>query len=92
MTIPQRMMNVLGIEEGDEIQFTVSGKDIVKSVHCKTVPAHLVPKEVEEAIAKSRKDVKEGRTGDSERFQKRMREVGATPALAATAKAKAATR
>jgi bifunctional DNA-binding transcriptional regulator/antitoxin component of YhaV-PrlF toxin-antitoxin module len=91
MTIPQRMMNVIGIEEGDELQFTVEGKDIVKTVHCKTVPAHLVPEDVAAAIAKSRKDVKEGRTGDIDRLARRMREVGTIPAKAMAAKAKAGT-
>jgi bifunctional DNA-binding transcriptional regulator/antitoxin component of YhaV-PrlF toxin-antitoxin module len=72
ITIPQRMMNVLDLDEGDELQFLVRGNDLVKVVPCKPVPAHLVTKDVAAAIAKSRKEVKAGKTGDIGRLAKRL--------------------
>ncbi len=76
MTIPQRMMNVLDLAEGDELQFTVSGKQIEKTIPCKSVPTSLVTDDVAVAIAESRKEVKANKTGDAERLAKRMRKQG----------------
>ena len=76
MTVPQRMMNVLDLDEGDELQFTVSGKQIERTVPCRSVPAHLVTEDVAAAIAESRKEVKANDIGDAERLAKRMREQG----------------
>jgi hypothetical protein len=68
------MMNALELDEGDELQFTVSGKEIEKTVPCKSVPAHLVTDEVAAAIAESRKEIKANKTGNADRLAKRMRE------------------
>ncbi len=75
ITVPQRLMNVLDIDEGDELQVTVEDKRIVNAVPCRSVPAHLVSPEVAAAIEESRREIKANEAGDEHELARRIREA-----------------
>lgn len=71
-TVPQRLMNVLGLTEGDELRVTVEDNEITKVVPFTSIPAHFVTGELAEAIEESRRELREGKTGDADALAKRL--------------------
>src|SRR5256885_35553 len=64
VTIPQRLMNVLGLSEGDELQVLVKGNQINEVRACKVVPTHLFSSDVIAALEAREKEIKEGKASE----------------------------
>jgi bifunctional DNA-binding transcriptional regulator/antitoxin component of YhaV-PrlF toxin-antitoxin module len=61
LTVPQRLLDVLDLAEGDEIQIEVSDGQIVGTHACKTVPTALLGKELLSKIRKREERLVEGK-------------------------------
>jgi AbrB family looped-hinge helix DNA binding protein len=61
ITVPQRMMNLLGLSEGDELQIEVKGNQISAVRPCKVVPTHLFSSEIVAALEAREKEIKSGK-------------------------------
>lgn len=77
VTVPQRLMNLLGLDEGDELRVTFDDNEITKVVPFTSVPAHFVTDERAAAIEESRKEIREGKTGDVDALAKRLQKGAA---------------
>jgi bifunctional DNA-binding transcriptional regulator/antitoxin component of YhaV-PrlF toxin-antitoxin module len=61
LTLPQRLLDVLGLAEGDEIQIEVSDGQIVGTHACKTIPTTLLGKELLSKIRKREERLVQGK-------------------------------
>lgn len=61
ITVPQRLMNALGLAEGDEIQIEVRGNQIGDARACKVVPTHLFSSDIVAALEKREQEMQSGR-------------------------------
>jgi bifunctional DNA-binding transcriptional regulator/antitoxin component of YhaV-PrlF toxin-antitoxin module len=61
MTVPHRLLNVLGLSEGDEIQIEVADGQIVGTHACKAVPTALLSDELLSKIKKREAQLVEGK-------------------------------
>jgi bifunctional DNA-binding transcriptional regulator/antitoxin component of YhaV-PrlF toxin-antitoxin module len=61
LTVPQRLLSVLALAEGDEIQITVEDGRIVSAQPCKSVPTALLPDDLMSKIKAREKLLAEGK-------------------------------
>ncbi|MGD0931305.1 MAG: hypothetical protein ABR902_11700 [Candidatus Korobacteraceae bacterium] len=61
LTVPQRLLDVLGLAEGDEIQIEVSDGQIVGTHACKTIPTALLGKDLLSKIRKREEHLIQGK-------------------------------
>lgn len=61
ITVPQRLMNALGLSEGDELQVEVKGNQISDVRPCKVVPTHLFSSEIVAALEAREKEIQSGK-------------------------------
>ncbi|MFZ0792582.1 MAG: AbrB/MazE/SpoVT family DNA-binding domain-containing protein [Candidatus Korobacteraceae bacterium] len=61
LTLPQRLLDVLGLAEGDEIQIEVADGQIVGTHACKTIPTALLGKELLSKIRKREERLVQGK-------------------------------
>lgn len=61
VTIPQRMLDVLGLSEGDEIQIEISNGQIVSTQACKSVPTAMLPQDLLAKINSREAEILAGR-------------------------------
>ncbi len=61
LTLPQRLLDVLGLAEGDEIQIEVSDGQIVGTHACKTIPTALLGKGLLSKIRKREERLIQGK-------------------------------
>ncbi len=61
ITVPQRLMNVLGLSEGDELQIEVKGNQINEVRPCKVVPTHLFSSEIVAALQAREREIRSGK-------------------------------
>lgn len=64
ITVPQRLLNLLDLAEGDEIQITTESGRVVSTQPCKSVPTALLPDDVMSKIREREKLLIEGRGVD----------------------------
>jgi bifunctional DNA-binding transcriptional regulator/antitoxin component of YhaV-PrlF toxin-antitoxin module len=62
VTVPQRLLNLLHLEEGDEIRLEVTGDQITKVEACKVVPTHFFSPAVLKQIAMREAEPSHGRS------------------------------
>jgi bifunctional DNA-binding transcriptional regulator/antitoxin component of YhaV-PrlF toxin-antitoxin module len=83
ITVPQRLMNVLGLSEGDELQIEVKGNQINEVRPCKVVPTHLFSSEIVAALEAREREI---RSGKGKRLEPSdLKPQGKTPVPAAVA-------
>jgi bifunctional DNA-binding transcriptional regulator/antitoxin component of YhaV-PrlF toxin-antitoxin module len=61
ITVPQRLMNVLGLSEGDELQVELKGNQISDVRPCKVVPTHLFSSEIVAALEAREREIQSGK-------------------------------
>ena len=62
VTIPQRLLNVLQLGEGDEIRLEVENGQIVLAEPCKVIPTRLFTPEVLTQLSKRQAEMDQGDT------------------------------
>jgi bifunctional DNA-binding transcriptional regulator/antitoxin component of YhaV-PrlF toxin-antitoxin module len=61
ITVPQRLMNVLGLSEGDELQIELKGNQITEIRPCKVVPTDLFSPEIVAALEAREREIQSGK-------------------------------
>jgi bifunctional DNA-binding transcriptional regulator/antitoxin component of YhaV-PrlF toxin-antitoxin module len=56
VTVPQRLLDILGVAEGDEIQIEMAGRDAVSVHGCKSIPTQLLTDKLKKKL-KERADL-----------------------------------
>lgn len=62
LTIPAKMMKQLGLKPGDFLQFTIRGKEIIRTAPCKVIPIDALPEEALRKIEQSAREIVAGRS------------------------------
>ena len=60
VTVPQRLKNLLGLSEGDELQIELTGNQIEIRA-CKVVPTHLFSPEIVAALEAREREIQSGK-------------------------------
>ena len=93
MTAPQRLLDVLGLNEGDEIRIEVADGQIVRTEACKVLPTRLFSPEILKKLAQREAEPMDGATTinpESLMTEERMREERSDKARPAKSMAQAA--